>query len=196
MIIINPYFDSKNIEQPVQYYTDNLLETNINFNEERNTEIFIGRTDYKLFDNYWMSSQTKEGEFYSAEVKSVSYERDRYLRSLISINFNLDSKTIQIERQVNTMFKLVGEVGGIFEIVDYFGVVIFGFFYNKLIIFYLINSLIKVENSQGYLKKRNSPIEIRGEDGQNLENPSIKEEKIQRPELINTPKEEEKEFAF
>lgn len=118
ILISNQYFDFENIEQPVQTYMDNPVDFYPDPDETMYSVINIRRHNYKLNDNLFGINPSQEGVFYSAvPQRSINYNigvtNDLFFRA----DFFLDARIDIYERTLRNFIDVLGDIGGIFEII-------------------------------------------------------------------------------
>lgn len=116
----------------------------------------FGNNTYSFYDNYLMGDP-KVGEFYS--ISSQSSSQTTYIDRLIGqITILLDNESVHYERRVYNLYDMIGDIGGIYQVV----IALFFFFINlytsKLYDFMLVNGMFKdhAESKVTPLKLENS----------------------------------------
>lgn len=96
---------------------------------------------YTFYDNYF-SSQTKNGSFYT--ISDSTHTAGPYMTGYLGeVALQIDNKIIHHERKVYNLFELIGDLGGVNQII----VTLFGFF-----IEYYTNKLYEYETVSEFTK--------------------------------------------
>ena len=85
----------------------------------------IKQNEYELKDSFYFNLNSNSGTFYSVgnrqqNVENKDFNEDRYL----TIFFRMSQNYEVYERTTYTLFEVLGEVGGVFEILSIVGSVI------------------------------------------------------------------------
>ena len=122
MLIIKPYFDYSDIENPIKYHIDDSHYLFLHFNAAYLMEMYVRKNEYTLYDSIF-SSNYESGVFYSIEKSKILPLYNNHV-ILAQINFVVDNQIDQYERTVQTVFEVIGIIGGNYEILR----IIFGVF--------------------------------------------------------------------
>ena len=115
ILIMTPYFDYSDIENPVKYHIDDSNYLTLNADYFYTMDMFIRKNEYTLNDNIFRLKETKSGVFYSmADVRTLPSASNGV--ELAHIHFHLDSQIDQYERSVQTIIEVIGTIGGNYEI--------------------------------------------------------------------------------
>ena len=131
MLIVKPYFDYSDMENPIKYHIDDTNYLFLNFDAAYILEMYVRKSEYTLHDSIFGSSGDKSDEFYSIE-KSRMIPVGNNQFTLAQIRFHIDHQIDQYERTVQTVFEVVGIIGGNYEILRiWFGLFI-GMYTSKM----------------------------------------------------------------
>ena len=112
---MKPYFDYSDIENPIKYHVDDSNYLIINFGAAFMMDLYIRKNEYTLYDSIFGSNGDESDVFYSLDkTKVVPFLSDQVRLALI--NFRIDDQIDQYERTVQTVFEVVGTIGGNYEI--------------------------------------------------------------------------------
>ena len=112
---MTPYFDYSDIENPVKYHIDDSNYLTLNTDYFYTMNMFIRKNEYTLNDNIFGLQDTKSGVFYSmADARTLPVASNG--ADFAHIYFNLDSQIDEYERTVQTIFEVIGTIGGNYEI--------------------------------------------------------------------------------
>ena len=112
---MTPYFDYSDIENPVKYHMESTNYLALNSDYFYVMNMFIRKNEYTLNDNIFGLQEDKSGVFYSL-VDSQTLPVASNGADFAHIYFNLDSQIDQYERTVQTIFEVIGTIGGNYEI--------------------------------------------------------------------------------
>ena len=123
MVIMKPYFDYSDIENPVKYHLDDSYYMSLNFNAAYVMDMYVRKNEYTLYDSIFGLAGEKSGMFYSIEKSQVvpGVFNQFYLAQ---VSFHIDHQIDQYERTVQNIFEVVGTIGGNYEILR----ILFGVF--------------------------------------------------------------------
>ena len=112
---MKPYFDYSDMENPVKYHIDDTHYLTLNFNTAYILDMYVRKNEYTLYDSIFGAFGDESGVFYSIEKsKTVPLESNQY--NLAQIRFHIDHQIDQYERTVQTVFEVIGIIGGNNEI--------------------------------------------------------------------------------
>lgn len=129
------------MENPVKRKIDENIYSSTNLYQLNVIEAYLSKTEYSLYDNpLWGDYLTKEGIYYDVDETFISTGdlADRWY-GLISIK--MSNRITQIERHVNTIFDLIGTIGGFLELFDITLAIILGYIGSKMYKHSLLNSV-------------------------------------------------------
>ena len=114
-MIMTPYFDYSDIDNPVKYHLESSHFLVLNNDYFYIMNMFVRKNEYTLNDNVFGFQESKSGVFYSL-VNSRTLPTSSNGADFAHIYFNLDSQIDQYERTVQTLFEVIGTIGGNYEI--------------------------------------------------------------------------------
>lgn len=141
VFILSPYLDYHSESEPLKIGINDDNYVLMSPSRYTGFNIKVRKNQYKINGNYLLDDY-KEGSFYNSEKASQSYGAV-YDSDLIfgSIQFSLDSTTVIYEASVYTLFDLISQVGGSFEVVREIFSFMIGYFYSKMYYHYTLNSI-------------------------------------------------------
>ena len=123
MYILKPYFDYSDIENPIKYHIDDSNYLFLSVKGAYILDMYVRKNEYTLYDSIFGFTGDKSDVFYSIE-KSKIVPLDSNEINLAQIRFHVDHQIDQYERTVQTVFEVIGTIGGNYEILR----IIFGLF--------------------------------------------------------------------
>ena len=112
---MTPYFDYSDIDDPVKYHIDDSRYIALDLGYLNIMEMFIRKNEYILYDDIFGLQAAKSGVFYSIFHSNVSPTASNSIE-FAHVYFHLDSQIDQYERTVQTIFEVIGTIGGNYEI--------------------------------------------------------------------------------
>jgi hypothetical protein len=147
ILVSNQYFDFVNIEDPVQTFMDNPIDFYSDPEVTMFSVINIRRHNYRLSDNLFGINPSQEGKFYSAvSKKNINYNIGRTNDLYFRADFILDSRIDVYERILRNSIDVLGDIGGIFEIIHLLLFLPLTYFSKKLFEYEISNHLSKFKS--------------------------------------------------
>ena len=122
IMILKPYFDYSDIENPIKYHVDNSNYLYLNYGTTYFMDMYVRKNEYTLYDSIFGSNH-KSDIFYSVEKSRIIPKGSNQL-ILAQVSFLVDEQIDQYERTVQTVIEVIGTIGGNYEILR----IIFGLF--------------------------------------------------------------------
>ena len=158
LLIMTPYFDYSDIDKPVKYHIDHSHYLILNIDYLYIMDMFIRKSEYTLNDNIFGLQEAKSGVFYSmvnSKILPVASNRADFAQ----IYFNLDDQVDQYERTVQTIFEVIGTLGGNYEILRISIGLFLAIYTNKMLSYEVSNNCWlytqhdKIENQRNLVDK-------------------------------------------
>ena len=150
LIIANEYLDPNNIQDPVQTVITNQYYAYSSPKVFKYYDIFIEKNTYKI-DSGILSSDLKTGNLYRA-ARTSSNTADLIGTSLdpilMSIRIGLESEVKHFQSKTYRLIDAIGTIGGIFEIMFWLAMLIYGCIRKNMAIYYIVNRIISISNQQ------------------------------------------------
>ena len=131
MILLTPYFDFNDLENPIKYQLSDLQYMVLDSSYFYSANLKVRKNFYTLYDSIFGLSNEQSGTFYSYE-DSNAYTLPPYENYLARIDIQLDAQIDRYERTVQTIFEAIGTIGGIYEILRIVIGTLVGLFVNKV----------------------------------------------------------------
>ena len=131
MILLTPYFDFNDLENPIKYQLSDLQYLILDSSYFYVSNVKIRKNLYTLYDSVFGFSSGQSGTFYSYE-SSNAQTLFPFENILARIDIQLDAQVDRYERTVQTIFEAIGTIGGIYEILRIIIGTIVGIFVNKV----------------------------------------------------------------
>ena len=157
IFVSNQYFDFENIEEPVQTFMDNHVDFHTNDVIQIHSILNVRRHNYKLNDTLLGNKPPEEGLFYSVTTqKNVNYYAgsDNYI--YFHADFMLDSRIDVYERTLKNSIDVLGDIGGIFEIIHIILIVPVSFIASRLLKKEICNKILLFEHFYAQKSKKSS----------------------------------------
>ena len=103
------------MENPIKYHMDDSNYLFLNFDAAYIMEMYVRKSEYALYDSIFGSTGDKFGEFYGIENSKIIPVSNNQI-TLAQLRFYVDHQIDQYERKVQTVFEVVGIIGGNYEI--------------------------------------------------------------------------------
>ena len=113
-------------------------------------DIFIEKNTYEI-DSGILSSDLKTGNLYRAGRTSLNTADLQGAYSdhiLMNVKINLDSEVKHFQSKSYRFIDAVGTIGGIFEIMFWLTMLIYGCIRKNMAIYYIVNRIISISNQQ------------------------------------------------
>lgn len=152
VLISNPYFDFKDIDNPIGHELDSRFTFKLNPEMYNLMNIYVEKNEYTTSDDYLGLSTPKTGEFFRADEFTV----DKFPKNseyVVSSYIYMSSKINQYERQVMSFMDIIGLIGGFFELFQVIAGFFIEYFVSKIFAFSLVNNLEKTKMSYKKLTK-------------------------------------------
>jgi hypothetical protein len=144
--ISNQFFDFQNIEEPIQTFLDFEADGYVSPSFQYFSEFNVRRHDYKLNDNLFTSNPSKTGVFYSvAPKRSFNFVGGINNTVYFHAEFKLDSRIDVYERTLRNSIDVLGDIGGIFEIIHLLLLFPISYINSKLFEFEISNRLSRFD---------------------------------------------------
>ena len=159
-LLKNNYFEFNNIKTPIkQFFKENRI--NVGSNIETYVKIGVKNNEYVLKDTLTQFTQ-EEGSFYSFSYIDTTYHADIYriiYGQVAFITFEIDNEFEIYERSVYSLWEYIGQIGGIYEIVEVFTAFIVTTYNGKMFMLNLVNDKIKIlaSHSENRIISMNKP---------------------------------------
>ena len=115
IFIIKPYFDYSDIENPIKYHIDDTHYLALNFNTAYIMDMYVRKNEYTLYDSIFGSFGSESDVFYSIEKSNIVPTESNQV-DMAQVRFFIDHQIDQYERTVQTIFEVIGTIGGNNEI--------------------------------------------------------------------------------
>jgi hypothetical protein len=152
MIVGSQYLDFDDYETPVKKMIDDkfsmLLTPNADLMKQRT--IFVRKNNAVLNDYYFnlglpfTETLITEREFFSITDSQYDMHEKLHDPAIASYRFFVDPQEDYYSRNVFTFIDLLGQLGGVYEIFDLFGIVFVGFIAHRLFQFSILSRLYQV----------------------------------------------------
>ena len=146
MVVVakNSYFDHNDVSEPVKTYVDFSTRKISTEGVHKFMNVHIQKNCYKVYDNYFGTHISEHNDFYSLEkVTSDIIGINDHQGIYLTVAFSIYDMKKTYESSVYSIFDLISELGGAFEIFEIACKFFFGYYVNKLFYFSVINSMNK-----------------------------------------------------
>jgi len=128
----NRYFDFNNIDDPVQYYTDTIVNRPLMYVFNTIMNLKMRKHVYHLNDNLLGLNPSDEGTFFSVvkEDEYLMYSTNTTAFFLCTIV--LDSRIDVYQRTLRNSIDVLGDIGGLFEALHILVMLSLGYFVKKM----------------------------------------------------------------
>ena len=115
--MIDSYFDLHNFERPVASFLTEKFYYYLNPGLIKYTDIYLKENKLELVDSFFQFSGPKKKTFYSvSSIKESTNMWEGLTYAYLTIN--LDPETQLYKRTVYSMLDLVGQIGGVFNVIQ------------------------------------------------------------------------------
>lgn len=143
MVVINSYFDFDDYSQPIKTYIDDRFLFNIMFDFTKENIVYIRQNEAETQDGFfYYTPDGSNSEFLSVDrIDQRLYDAE----GLVSMKFVKDTRKDSFERSVFSILDVLGNIGGLNEVIEVGGGIIVAIFSGKLFLYSLISSLYQVD---------------------------------------------------
>ncbi|CAI2380995.1 unnamed protein product [Moneuplotes crassus] len=147
VVMIDSYFDRKSFSNPIKSYLTQKYFYTLEDGFFSNTDIFLRENILNMHDDYTLLEGSKDGKFYSVAGEKTSRYKWSY-RHLGRVNLYLDAETVTYERQVFTVADLLGNIGGIFSLLQSLAGIIVGMYADRVFKHSIISKLYTFDTDE------------------------------------------------
>lgn len=144
----NVYFDKQNFTEPTQKYLDGQFFWDIMPGFRKKNDIYIGKNEAELQDEVIQLGTGKSMDFYQLSRSRDQIELMGTDEQFASIYIRFDPYTDQYERRVFSLSDLLGQVGGIYEVMLITGMILVGIFQERLLISSILNKIYQIDKTR------------------------------------------------
>ena len=119
MIYTPGYFNGENFKDPIRSYLDFTYEYKIDSDLATYSNAFVMQNKVDLQDDFIQFGDSKSGEFYTISRVQDSVNT-RSSGNFFDLTIRLDNRKTLYERRVFSFLDLIGQVGGVNEIIEIF----------------------------------------------------------------------------
>jgi hypothetical protein len=139
--VVNKYYDFNDIDNPIKEYVEDYRHEGIIFDQTKITQFHIRENRVIEQDSIFPWGATKERKFYSISGHySIAKQRNNN-EQLIRYEFILDSQIDIYERFSYSIIDMASDIGGTFELLAVFAVIINSILARKLYLIELLNNI-------------------------------------------------------
>ena len=149
-LIANEYLDPNKIQDPVQTVITNQYYASTSPKFYTSYDIYIEKNTYEI-DSGILSSDLKTGNLYRAgrtSLNTADFQGAYSDHILMNVKINLDSEVKHFQSKSYKFIDAVGTIGGIFEIMFWLTMLIYGCIRKNMAIYYIVNRIISISNQQ------------------------------------------------
>ena len=151
------YFDSNDYENPIQMNPSANLEYVPIGTMKKTLNIKLMKNSVKDTYNYFPYTDSKDYEFFSLGERYIDISNQNITGEFMVINFMLDSKYQVIQRRVFSLLDLIGQIGGVNQIVLVLLSFVMNIFIYKVYIETLLSNFYQLDTESSH-KKSNSVL--------------------------------------
>ena len=152
--MINSYYDLNNYENPIQTYAEAGLSFSGINGFKNSVQFFFQNNQVEAQDDYLSIVKQSNKENFVSLVKTENfYKVDQ--NQVISFRFAKSNQETTIERSVFTFLDLLGNLGGIFEVLSVLGSIFVTIFSEKLFHYSILSNLYQVDMTRCQLDHTN-----------------------------------------
>ena len=132
--IIDRFFDPTNFDQPIQAYFKDDFSYYLIPGIYKSAQIYIQENEVETSDNFFSLDSSKKDIFYATSKTRIdlrsSNDRDKIL---LKASLRLDQEVKTHKRTVFTIFDLLGQIGGIFGLMQSFWLLFVGIYSQRML---------------------------------------------------------------
>ena len=167
MIYTPGYFNGENFEDPIRSYLDFTYEYKIDSALATYSNAFVMQNKVDLQDDFIQFGDSKSGEFYTISRVQDSVNT-RSSGNFFDLTIRLDNRKTLYERRVFSFLDLIGQVGGVNEIIEIFWVFFIGMYSEKLFQYSIVSKIYHFNRTSAHHDKTNNSKEDHTHSNQNI----------------------------
>jgi hypothetical protein len=144
----NTYFDLNNYTQPAKFYLDGQFFWDLMPGFRKKTDIYVKRNKASLADDYIQLGQSEIMEFYQIQNYREQTELQSSDLQFASVYISFDPYHDEFERKVYSFGDLLGQVGGIYEFMIVFGMIIVSIFSERLLVSSILSKIYQIDKAK------------------------------------------------
>ncbi|CAI2383865.1 unnamed protein product [Moneuplotes crassus] len=144
----NTFFDLTNFTDPAQNYLDGQFYWDIMPGFRKKNDIYIRKNEATLHDQLVQLFNTEERNFYQIQDSRDQIELEGDDGQFASIYIRFDPYRDQYDRRVFSFGDLMGQVGGIYEVLLLTGMLVVGIFSERLLISSILNKIYQIDKTR------------------------------------------------
>ena len=148
VFLIDQYLDLDSYDEPIKTYINDKYDYYGISGLMNEARFYIQQNEAKLNDHYLEYLNNDETEKFISIGKSDSLLRNSQETDVFKATFLKSEGNLIYERNVYTLLNLIGDLGGIFEILFIFGTVLTSTFNSKMFYYSVLSSLYQVDTEK------------------------------------------------
>lgn len=150
------YIDSNDYDAPIKPILNADTMIKVTPGMRKNNRVYVSRNTFLDNPNVFGYGDTQEYTYYNLATLLTDYEFEKSTeRILMATQVVLDDKEVVRERNVYTLFDMIANIGGFFELIFRGSFLIVAVFSNKSYLSYLFYKLYKVQKHTSKIKPTN-----------------------------------------
>ena len=146
---MNSYFDFNDYDNPVKRFIDDQLFFTVDSKQSKQANVYVMKAQTELEDELFQLGQKTKMDFATVQnIREYSSILDESDPAMVVIYIRYDSKYTIYARQVYSILQLLGDIGGLQEMLYLIGLLSVSFFARKQFISSVIKEIYQTKHDR------------------------------------------------